>query len=107
MIRLCAIAEFPREIVERPADVFRPIRVGISFFDPWTERLELLRCRCERDAVGEVEATIAECEELRSEKVFASKTSELHRVAGEHDDESLVPVGRKITQQCARAVVEP
>src|SRR5688572_4737861 len=105
MTRLCAMAELPREIVERGAHVLGPVRIRVSLFDPGTERLQLLRCWCERDAVGEVEAAIAQREELRSEEIFAAETTELDRLAGEHDDESLVPVGWQIAHEGARAVV--
>jgi hypothetical protein len=58
------MTEPPLQVGEGRRDVRRPVRVYVLVRDPWQRLGELVLGRCEREAIGEIGATVAEREEL-------------------------------------------
>src|SRR5258706_11296124 len=76
--RLNAMAEPPGKIRQRVVHVRRPLHVQVLDLQPRHCLREFRGCRAQREAVPEVDAAIAECEQFHLEQIGAPERLELY-----------------------------
>lgn len=75
--------------------------------DQWSCFDEIVRCRCEREAVHEIQASIAQREQLGLQQIRATEDGQPQSLAFERDSDTGLPAVWKDVAQLSRPVVEP
>src|SRR5712671_5015273 len=105
--RLNAMAEPPGKISQRVVHVRRPLHVQVLDLQPRHCLREFRGCRAQREAVPEVDAAIAECEQFHLEQIGAPERLELYGGSMKRGLEMLPPARRQHLRQLRGAIVEP
>jgi hypothetical protein len=106
-MRLNPMAKCPGEVLERCAHVARPARMSVLQLKPRQDGGELVGGWNQGHAVADVDASVAQGEELRPKKIETPEGFEDQRPAIERRLKVRPPVLRKLLREQGGSVVEP